>query len=446
MKKTLLAGMAAITLVTAQGSFVPQTVIASSQDAAFDLKGIKDDITSIKDDDVEKAKDLFNKLKDVKDHWAAAAIQKAIERGYVNGYGDLTFKPNAQVTRAEFIKMVVVGIGINTSSVAQGSKWYDPYVNAAIQNNLITAKEYPSGDYNTAMTRMEMARLSVRAIGKTASSDAEYMYLATKNGLISGVGNGKLAENDTTTRAQAVTIIERIITVREGGSLPVDQAAVKTAEAAMNAKTDPWGSAIRTTNLPSNAKNFPYILEKWPNEMYELKLKYSREFISAAKFVEDDLYSKEAAKYWADTVNQWGKQILNVDYKTIGDDWAEKYMGAMLQQGSGLKTSTDKYVKWVKENQIAIEGSLTAEPSIVQYADGAIYVRSYFRFKINSYKADKDIVQDFWYSPGTYKKNQWYEGYADIPLVTKVYMGTYKDYKVASSASIFMQGSVKEAK
>jgi hypothetical protein len=58
MKKTLLAGMAAITLVTAQGSSVPQTAIASSQDAAFDLKGIKDDITSIKDDVVEKAKDF----------------------------------------------------------------------------------------------------------------------------------------------------------------------------------------------------------------------------------------------------------------------------------------------------------------------------------------------------------------------------------------------------
>jgi|HigsolmetaAR203D_1030402.scaffolds.fasta_scaffold07391_1 S-layer homology domain. len=450
MKRLLLTVLIAISLVATQISFTPQIASAASESSkvlALDMSSIKEEITSIKDDLVEKAKELFNKLKDVKDHWAAEAIQKAIERGYVNGYEDLTFRPNAQVSRAEFIKMVVAAIGLDTSNVPQGSKWYDPYINAAIYNNLISTKEYESGDYNTPMTRMEMARLSVRAIGLTASSDAEYMYLATKNGLISGVGDGKLAENETTTRAQAVTIIERILKVRNGEKLPVDDKAVANAEQAMNAPKDPWGRKIRTTNLPKNYKDFPYILEDIPNEMYEMEVKYVlNDGMSALEVSQLKEYNIESVTRWANLVKQWGTQVLNVNYETIGDEWAEKLKEVILQQGSQVNTNVQKYVEWVKKNEIQIEGEIRPEPSIVLYGDADFYVRSYFRFKINHYKEDKDTIIDGWYKPGKYKKGVWYEGYADIPLSTKVRNGTLDHYFVSPMASFFHKGIVREMK
>lgn len=43
---------------------------------------------------------------DIKDHFAEPFIMEAIERGYVNGYPDGTFKPDKTVTRAEFIKIL----------------------------------------------------------------------------------------------------------------------------------------------------------------------------------------------------------------------------------------------------------------------------------------------------------------------------------------------------
>ena len=39
-------------------------------------------------------------------HWAKYHIDKFVKAGYVNGYGDGTFRPNNKTTRAEFIKLV----------------------------------------------------------------------------------------------------------------------------------------------------------------------------------------------------------------------------------------------------------------------------------------------------------------------------------------------------
>jgi len=169
-------------------------------------------------------------LSDISTHWAKGAIDKAVERGFAKGYPDGTFKPNSNVTRAEFIKMTVEALKISVDASTTGGTWYDAYVNAAKNANLYVESDFNSGNLNSQMTRKEMARFSARAIGEKTTDDAKWMYLATKKGLISGLGAGKLGESDNTTRAQSVTIIDRILTVNAGGILPVDKYAVASAE------------------------------------------------------------------------------------------------------------------------------------------------------------------------------------------------------------------------
>ncbi|WP_244562709.1 S-layer homology domain-containing protein [Paenibacillus uliginis] len=48
-------------------------------------------------------------------HWAASAITKGVSTGYVDGYTNGTFKPDASVTRAEFVKMVVSAMKLETT-------------------------------------------------------------------------------------------------------------------------------------------------------------------------------------------------------------------------------------------------------------------------------------------------------------------------------------------
>ena len=56
---------------------------------------------------VNAAKVSSPAVKDIAGHWAESSITSMINKGYVNGYPDGTFKPNATITRAEFMKMIV---------------------------------------------------------------------------------------------------------------------------------------------------------------------------------------------------------------------------------------------------------------------------------------------------------------------------------------------------
>ncbi|HEY2492856.1 MAG TPA: S-layer homology domain-containing protein [Paenibacillus sp.] len=172
-------------------------------------------------------------FKDVKaSFWAERTIRTAVEKGYVDGYPGGFFKPNAEVTRAEFVKMSVTALGL---TVEKGTgKWYEDYVKAAQENKLYLDSDFNNkeSEWNKAMTRAEMAKVAVRASGKLETEENKWMYLATKKGLITGLGAGKLGLNEKTTRAQSVTIIERILKVNKGGTLAVDKYAVSSAELA----------------------------------------------------------------------------------------------------------------------------------------------------------------------------------------------------------------------
>lgn len=66
---------------------------------------------------------LFTDLGNVE--WARVAIINLANAGVINGYGDGTFKPENNITRAEFAKMLVVAFDI-----------YDPNATSSFTNLL----------------------------------------------------------------------------------------------------------------------------------------------------------------------------------------------------------------------------------------------------------------------------------------------------------------------
>ncbi|BBH22090.1 hypothetical protein Back11_34350 [Paenibacillus baekrokdamisoli] len=167
---------------------------------------------------------------DVKaNHWAKSSIAQAVKEGYVSGYPDGTFKPDANVSRAEFIKMVVTALHLPVGEYTTGS-WYTVYAAAAAEAKLTVTSDFKDTNWDAFINRKQMSRIAVRGIGDSTTDDLRWMYLATKKGLITGLGDGRLGEGETTTRAQAVTIINRIFAVKSGAKLPVDKYAVGNAE------------------------------------------------------------------------------------------------------------------------------------------------------------------------------------------------------------------------
>ena len=47
-----------------------------------------------------------DKFPDIKGHWAADSINKAVETGWINGYDNGTFRPDNSITRAEAMTLI----------------------------------------------------------------------------------------------------------------------------------------------------------------------------------------------------------------------------------------------------------------------------------------------------------------------------------------------------
>ncbi|MBU1445801.1 S-layer homology domain-containing protein [Patescibacteria group bacterium] len=84
------------------------------------------------------------------------AIEYITQNGIVEGYADGTYKPNAQINRAEFTKILVEAkLGLNPISYASdcfndfdSSQWYASYVCYAKSNGIIEG--YPDGSFGPA--------------------------------------------------------------------------------------------------------------------------------------------------------------------------------------------------------------------------------------------------------------------------------------------------------
>jgi hypothetical protein len=203
-------------------------------------------------------------FKDVSRHWAKTQIEEAVAKGYVAGYPNGTFKPDAPVTRAQFITMLVRALGLEHGP--EGSTWYTTYVKAAKEAAIYQGDaDFAEWNMNKEISREHMAWLAVRAadeslvtvessgITKEAKTDhwpksttdniitrtdaemLEYYHgfltsEAFKKGILLGFGGNEIGLVRTTTRAQSVTVIERILDLRAGKKLTTDKYAIAESE------------------------------------------------------------------------------------------------------------------------------------------------------------------------------------------------------------------------
>jgi len=71
---------------------------------------------------------------DVRGHWAEKYIAKAAEYGYIGGYPDGTFRPDANITRAEAFRIMVAVFGFETDGTnsrfadVKKTHWLFPYI------------------------------------------------------------------------------------------------------------------------------------------------------------------------------------------------------------------------------------------------------------------------------------------------------------------------------
>lgn len=151
---------------------------------------------------------------------------------YVHGYTDGTVKPNNNVTRAETATMLYrlltesrrneIQTANNSFSDVSTDDWYNESVSTMANGKYITG--YPDGTFggNKNITRAEFVAMLVRFIGvqneDCSFTDVSRDYwaygciaTATKAGWIAGYTDGTFKPEQPITRAEAMTIINRVL-------------------------------------------------------------------------------------------------------------------------------------------------------------------------------------------------------------------------------------------
>ena len=180
---------------------------------------------------------VLTRFKDVgADHWALNAIAHSVARGYFKGEGEGRFAPNRAITRAEFVTILGRKAGITPSGAStafkdvKGDAYYAPYVAWAASAGMIQGTGGGKFEPNRTITREEMAVILDKFLshekkayssavkgqfhdGTTISSWAkDSVEKMTRQGLLSGMGNGNFAPKESFSRAQAAQVLYTIDT------------------------------------------------------------------------------------------------------------------------------------------------------------------------------------------------------------------------------------------
>lgn len=183
-------------------------------------------------EEVKKPSDAY--MNELKNHWAKKEISELIDSNIVLGYGDGTLGLDRNITRAQFIAMLVRALGSeiksysgSLSDVTPGS-WYADYMGTAYDSGWIEGdgvNVYPERN----ITREEITKIIVSAYeqkygaieDKSANLFADsgdisrwaekYVEKAVGAGLVNGVGENMFKPKENAKREQAMALIYRLM-------------------------------------------------------------------------------------------------------------------------------------------------------------------------------------------------------------------------------------------
>lgn len=177
---------------------------------------------------------------DTKGHWAEKTITSWQEKGLIAGYQDGTFKPNKQVTRAEFIHILNSSLKLTKQgevkfSDVKETDWFYKDVQIAVGNGYANGTPDNMFMPNTTLTRAEAAVFIANILNE--KSDKQLMFsdvntipawakssvsLMIEKGYMSGYPDNTFAANNKLTRAEAVTILDKVLTQKEQNEMKQD--------------------------------------------------------------------------------------------------------------------------------------------------------------------------------------------------------------------------------
>ena len=164
------------------------------------------------------------------DYWAYSQIQDFVKKGYIEGYGDNTFRPKEPIKRNEFVKIFnkVFGLTNKSGIVFDDTKdnWAKDEIDIAVTNGVaqgIGANKFEPEEYITREAAVKMLANYMKIEDKNHDKIKrfpDYNEISDwardafegnfEKGYIQGTDEGKLAPKNNITRAEVVTLLGRV--------------------------------------------------------------------------------------------------------------------------------------------------------------------------------------------------------------------------------------------
>jgi len=178
---------------------------------------------------------------DTRAHWARPQIDHLHSRELLSGYPDGTFRPDAYVTREEFVTLVIKALNKESEArqleKGQGffadtrQRWSRGFIDLAYELNITAGDGMGSFHPQRVVTRQEAVTLLVNALrnGEELRDDSELFFFdsanvadwarasvafASRHGIIKGFPDLTFRPQQPVTRAQVAIMLEQFLDIR----------------------------------------------------------------------------------------------------------------------------------------------------------------------------------------------------------------------------------------
>ena len=245
---------------------------------------------------------------------------------YISGYTSGVFLPNAHVTRAEaaqmFYSLLLQKNGPRRQFFDTDNAWFTTAVETIAGMGVVNG--YPDGGFhpNDDITRAEFTTIAVGfdtlSPGALTFSDvpatswaAPYISTAASKGWVSGMEDGTFHPNDKITRAEAVTILNKLL----GRTPDTDIMEKPDAKNFYDVFPEHWAYANILEAATTHSYYHDSTGERW--------LAYDRDFTE----VESGWISENGVKYYIDAAT---RKALRGEQKIDGETyWFDASTGAL---------------------------------------------------------------------------------------------------------------------
>lgn len=166
---------------------------------------------------------------DISGHWAEKTIIEWQAQNKISGYEDNTFRPDSPISRAEFVHLLNSIISMEQGEFSNfddvsTNDWFYNDIAKAVSNHVISGFEDNTFRPNEMITRAQAALIISNALHLTTTTNEiiltddndipewskSAVYAMLDAGYLSGYEDGSFGANKSMTRAEAVSMLDRI--------------------------------------------------------------------------------------------------------------------------------------------------------------------------------------------------------------------------------------------